>query len=123
MKTLFTSLLLLAFTVGQATNTAIDSTEKNKSNTSSTTPANSTVSIQQLQEENARLKAQLAAVENRMDEERGTLQFNYSMHKMLSVIEKVRVNEKMLDLESKANFNSLMGNTLILLQRERNNSN
>jgi len=119
MKSLFTSILLLALTVGQATNAAIDSSEKNKSNTSSATPANSTLSMQQLQEENARLKAQLVAVENNMDEVRGTLQFRYSMHKMLSLLEQARANEKMLDLESKANFNSLMGKTLILLLKER----
>lgn len=118
MKTLFTSLLLLAFTVGQAMNVAIDSSDKNKANTS-TTPASSTVSMQQLQEENARLKAQLVAVENKLEEERGTLQFKYTMHKMLSLLEQARVSDKMLDLESKASFNSLMGNTLILLQTQK----
>ena len=128
MKTLFTSLLLLSMTMSQATNNPVDSADKGKKNNQTTTktevvanPATPALSAQQLQEENLKLKAMVFALENRLEEEKGMLQFKYTMLNMLSRLEEERYQERVNDLQSKLIFNQVMSNTLDRVKEEKHN--
>lgn len=128
MKTLFTSLLLFLMTMSQAANNWVDSSDKDKKNNDNTSktvlvsnPATPSLSIQQLQEENQKLKAMVFALENRLEEEKGMLQFKYTMLNTLTRLEQERYNESVNDLQSKLRFYQLMSNTLDRLKEEKHN--
>nr|MCU0374365.1 hypothetical protein [Chitinophagaceae bacterium] len=128
MKMLFTSLLLLSMTMSQAATNPVDSSDKGKKNNNTATktevvanPATPALSAQQLQEENLKLKALVFALENRLEEEKGMLQFNFTMLNMLSKIQEDRYHEKVTDLQSKLMFNQVMSNTLDRIKEEKHN--
>lgn len=128
MKTLFTSLLLLSMSMSQAATDPVDSSDKGKKNNTTTAksevvanPATPVLSAQQLQEENLKLKAMVFMLENRLEEEKGLLQFKYTMLNMLTKIEAERNNEKVSDLQSKLIFNQVMSNTLDRVKDEKFN--
>ncbi len=112
MKTLFTSMLLLVMTVSQAITVSVDSSDKGKSNPSAN-PTPSTISVQQLQEENANLKARLATLETTLVNETALLEFKITMKHVLVALENEKQNEKLLRMESLARYNELMGTTLL----------
>jgi len=121
-------LLLLSITMSQAATDPVDSSDKGKKNNTATAktevvanPATPVLSAQQLQEENLKLKALLFALENRLEEEKGLLQFKYTMLNMLAKIEAERKNEQVSDLQSKLIFNQVMSNTLDRVKEEKHN--
>jgi hypothetical protein len=115
-------------TMSQAANNWVDSSDKDKKNNDNTSktvlvsnPATPSLSIQQLQEENQKLKAMVFALENRLEEEKGMLQFKYTMLNTLTRLEQERYNESVNDLQSKLRFYQLMSNTLDRLKEEKHN--
>lgn len=144
MKTFITSMLIASMTIGSAFATVPNEKGKSAPSIIPATPVAATMSMQQLQEENTRLKAQLVAMENKLEEEKSMLQFrltmqnmlasmdaqklankveeekslaqfNFTMQKLLNQIELQRKAEMLEDTNAKANYNKVMGNMLLIL--------
>jgi hypothetical protein len=77
----------------------------------------SIVTMEMLQQENAQLKAKLAALENRFEEEKSNLQYKLIMSSVIHKLEFDRKLQTMEDLKSQVNFNQTMSNTLLMLQK------
>jgi hypothetical protein len=122
MKIIFTSLLLMLFATTQAMPVLKDSLDNGKKGQVSTpvTPnvSTATMSMQQLQEENAMLKAKLFQLENRLEDEKGMLQYKLTMTYVLSRIAELDRINKMEELKSQINFGKSMSGTLMLLKNE-----
>jgi TolA-binding protein len=118
MKAIFTSMLLMIFVGVQAMPVYTDSTNPGKKSEISTPSNPSTVSMQQLQEENNQLRARLAALENKFEDERGLFNFKMTMVNMVSQLDNNKKVETLEDLKSHLGFNQMMANTLLLLKGE-----
>jgi hypothetical protein len=122
MKIVFTSMLLMIMAIAQAMpngNDSLDNGKKAKSTTpSNPTTAVVTMSMQQLQEENAVLKMRLAEMENKLEDEKSMLQYKYAMLKLVTAFEGNGNMEKMEDLKSQVNFNKMMSTALFMINKE-----
>ncbi len=117
MKLVFTSALMLIMLVSHALPMANDSSDKDKKSKSN--PSNptltTTMSMQQLQEENAFLKARLAELETKTEDEKSMLQYRYTMLKLVTMLDKNDNSDKMEDLKSQLNFSKMLSSTLQIL--------
>lgn len=122
MKIIFTSLLLMLLATTQAMPILKDSLDNGKKSQVSTpvTPnvSTATMSMQQLQEENAMLKAKLVQLENRLEEEKGMLQYKLTMSNLMARVEQQNKLETMEELKSQVNFGKMISNTLFLINKE-----
>ena len=121
MKTLFTSMLLMTMVALQAMPVYNDSTHPTKKEKAAniSTPSNpSTVSLQQLQDENAQLRAKVAALENAFENEKGHLNYKITMLGLLNKITEDQKGKKLDDLKAEINFQQVIGKTLLLLTSE-----
>lgn len=122
MKIVFTSLLIMIMAIAQAMpngNDSLDNGKKTKSSTTSIpTIAVPALSMQQLLEENAALKVRLVVIENKLEDEKALLQYNYTMLKLVSNIEGSKKSDKIEDMKSHLNFSNVMSNTLFLINKE-----
>lgn len=94
----------------------IDSTNPGKKAEVSVPSNPSTVSIQQLQEENNQLKAKLASLENKFEDEKGRFNYQMTMVNMVSRLEDHKKAEKLEDLNSVIGFNQMMTNILLQIK-------
>ncbi|HSK12883.1 MAG TPA: hypothetical protein VK907_06680 [Phnomibacter sp.] len=120
MKIVFTSLLMMIMAMAQAMpvmTDSLDNGKKSKGN-ASVPVSTATMSMQQLQEENATLKARLVALENQLEEEKGMLQYRYTMLNVVNQLEDRNKQEKLEDLRSQVNFSKLMSNTLLMVRND-----
>jgi len=112
----------MLFATTQAMPVLKDSLDNGKKSQVSTpvTPnvSTATMSMQQLQEENAMLRAKLFQLENRLEDEKGMLQYKLTMTKILSRIAELDRINKMEELKSQINFGKSMSGTLMLLKNE-----
>jgi hypothetical protein len=121
MKTLFTSMLLMTMMALQAMPVFNDSTNpgKKKEVTSISTPSNpSTVSVQQLQDENALLRAKIASLENVFENEKGILNYKLTMQGLFNKLDEHQKVEKISDLRAEFNFQQAIANALLLLKNQ-----
>jgi hypothetical protein len=123
MKVIITSMLLMFFAALQAMPVLKDSTDngkKNQTNTHAASPvvSNPSMSIQQLQEENALLKSKLLSLENTYEEEKGMLQYKLVMSSLISRIEQENKVEKIEDLKSQVNFTKVLSAVLLHLEKD-----
>jgi hypothetical protein len=121
MKILFTSMLMMIFALAQSMPLPSDSLDKGKKE-QVVAPANpapnpATVTMEMLQQENVQLKAKLAALENRFEEEKSILQYKLIMLSVINKLEFDRKLQTMEDLKSQVNFSQTMSNTLLMLQK------
>lgn len=120
MKIVFTSMLVLLITAIQAMPVEKDSVENGKKarvSTPATTPnTSSLVSMQQLQEENAKLKARIAEMENRLENENGMLQYKLTMMTVVNKLNDSSKQEKIEDMQGHIGFTNMMTNTLLLIK-------
>jgi uncharacterized membrane protein YdfJ with MMPL/SSD domain len=116
MKAIITFMLLLTTVLVQAMPVYTDSTNPGKKSEISNPSNPSTVSMQQLQEENNQLKAKLVAMENKFEDERGLFNYKLTMLKLVSQLDDNKKVEKLEDLKSQMTFNQLMANALSILK-------
>jgi len=123
MKTVITSMLVLFMTAIQAMPVDKDSADKGKkaevSNPTTTPVSSSLVSMQQLQQENAALKAQIFNMENKFENENSLLQYNLTMLNVMSKLNENGKLEMMEELQSQLGFTKTMANTLMLVKSVR----
>ena len=123
MKIVITFVLLLFMTAIQAMPADKDSVEKGKKaqvSTPATAPGTSTLlTMQQLQEENANLKAQILEMENRLENENSMLQYKLVMLNIISKLNESSKQEKMEDLQSHIGFSNIMSNIMLLIRSKR----
>lgn len=124
MKIVITFVLLLFMTAIQAMPADKDSVEKGKKaqvSTPATAPGTSTLlTMQQLQEENANLKAQILEMENRLENENSMLQYKLVMLNIISKLNDSSKQEKMEDLQSRIGFSNMMSNIMLLIRSNVN---
>jgi hypothetical protein len=120
MKIVFTSMLVLIMTAIQAMPVDKDSIENGKKarvSTPATTPTSSSLlSMQQLQEENAILKARIAEMENRLENENSMLQYKLTMMTVVNKLNESSKQEKMEDMQGHIGFTNMMTITLLLIK-------
>lgn len=113
-------MLLLIMVTLQAMPVNTDSTNRDKKSESvkvsnPSAPA-AALPLYQLQEENTLLKARLATLENKLEEEKSMLQYQLTMLGLVTKLEQTKNTEKMDDLQSQISFNQVLANTLLLLK-------
>jgi DUF2075 family protein len=118
MKAIITSMLLLIMIGVQAIPVYTDSTNPGKKSEISNPSNPSTVSMQQLQEENYQLKAKLAALENKFEDAKGLFNYQLAMMNLVSKLDEGKKVEKLEDLKSQLGFNQVMTTTLLMIQGE-----
>lgn len=115
-------MLLMLMAIAQAMpngNDSLDNGKKGKSTTpSSATTAVTSMSMQQLQEENNVLKMRLAELENKLEDEKSMLHYKYAMLKLVTTFDGNGNLEKMEDLKSQVNFSKMMSTTLLMINKE-----
>jgi hypothetical protein len=120
MKIVFTSILVLFMTAIQAMPVDKDSIENGKKaqvSTPVTTPTSSSLlSMQQLQEENTILKARIAEMENRLENENSMLQYKLTMMTVVNKLNEISKQEKMEEMQGHIEFANMMTNTLLLIK-------
>lgn len=121
MKIVFTSMLLMLLAIAQAMpygNDSLDNGKKVKSTNPATATTAVAMSMQQLQEENAILKMRFAEMENKLEDEKSMLLYNYAMLKLVTAFEGNGNQDRMEDLKSQVNFGKMMSTTLFMINRE-----
>lgn len=119
MKVLFTSMLLLTMIAIQAMPVENDSTSPGKKGQATliSTPSNpSMLSMQQLQDENAQLRAKVANLENVHENEKGVLNYKITMLGLFGRLDAEKKAERLSDLEAVLNYQKAMANALLLLK-------
>ncbi len=95
---------------------SVENGKKARVSTPATTPTSSLMSMQQLQEENATLKARIAEMENRLENENSMLQYKLTMISVVNKLNESSKQEKIEDMQGHIGFTNMMTNTLLLIK-------
>ncbi len=118
MKKYLLTLTMLASVSAFALPREIKKTEKPTAVAAATVAdTNPMVSLPQLQQENAMLKAQLMNLMNENEELKSKLAYETTMRNMLTSLSETRQQEKLEDMKATVQYNQLMANMLLKLKK------
>lgn len=117
MKKYLLALMLLSGFSAMAGANPTHGKEKNL-NPSLAMTAESTVAmtLQQLQEENARLKNQVMMLTNENEELKGTISFQKTMNGLMTILSQQKNQDQLEELEAQISYQKTMSNMLLMLK-------